>query len=574
MKRCCIALIGLVFACAIPNWSLAQRSNLYHWTPGQLINYKIHDDFISTMPGARAAIVNASYAWYNDSATAIRLNFAGTTGDGSWVIDSRQCPTGLENKVVMSYSCHPLGCEVLGLTEEACCDSSRVNCTRFRITTYFNSDHYWATHMPAAYQVDLMGNMVHEFGHALDLGHPTPPCAYPSVMCQGDMEEGDTKWRHLFPIDRLNIEAAYGDREEVVRHGYSYDDVTWSGSSAVDSTKYTTTGPAAAFGWVPVFYPYYGIAWVDSQENATPFSYPVNSINRFDLSRHHVFDQGSFVAPAMVFDPNSTTPRHFVAWPVREQSGHYLYYASSTNGFSTLDCGQAIGPLVFSDGTNNFLLQTRDTPAMAYDPYSQRIFVAWVHYDPDCSQADAAAGSTLCQAFVDSSNVTHRLYDRQILLASFASGSSCFNTVTKLVDYQFDDTAVAGLAMACNESTTYRNCLLAVPGTDSNNSIFFIPFGFHSDGTLWSKGASAKTPDSDSSQTNLGITFDDGTFAAAWRGDEAAATGISRPLNVYSVTLNYGNPQFVQKAVLSTRSTHGPALTADSNGTKFMVWTY
>lgn len=541
--------------------AMADRLNVWTWGPTQLINYKIHSGY--GIQGAPAAIMDASYAWFNDTNLALRLNYVGLTNDSSWPSNPSQCPVGLENKVVIVHDESPGGPGILAETFEACCNANGGNCNRFLIETYDHPGIPWGTLIPSSAQYDLYGNMVHEFGHALDLAHPLT-CSVNSVMCQGEMGPGDTKWRNLFRQDQIWVEAIYSVRARKLYYSESHNDLDWTSSTAVDNTKSVTTGTAAAFGWLPGFYPYLGIGWADSQVPNR-----VNTINKLDLSRHRVFSTGSHASPAMVFDPVS--PRHYVVWSQRDSDSRRLYLASSTNGFSTLECGQSFGPLQYQDASNSFLISAYENPALAFDPYSDRIFLIWSHYDPGCSKADALAGSPACQWF-SQGGVNYRLFDGQILMASISTGTTCSVSFTNLVDYQFSDTGVAGAVMACNDDSSNRNCILTVPGTDGFNSIFSIAFGFNSNGTLWSKGPSVKTPGSDTSQSHLGITEDNGTFTISWRGLEGYSGDISRYLNVHQLSLVNGSIQFGQKRTLGYRTSNGPSMTDSMNGTKMMVW--
>lgn len=547
--------------------AVADRLFIWSWGPSELINYKIHSDY--RIPGAREAIMNASYTWFNDSNVAVRLNFTGLTNDSSWPSNTSQCPAGLENKVVIVHSQSPGGPNILAETFEGCCDSAGRNCRRFLIETYNHSGISWATTIPSSTQYDLYGNMVHEFGHALDLKHPPPVLCYRnSVMCVGRLRPGATLWRNLFPQDQLWVHQMYNTRARKLYYSETSNDLSWSSATAVDNSKNVTSGTASAFGWLLPFYPYLGIGWAGAQYNNR-----VNAINQVDLTRHHVFSMDSHTSPAMVYDPEGL--RHYIVWSSCDTSvwsqPYQLHIASSTDGFNTLECGQEFGPLRYEDATNSFNISAYENPALAYDPYSQRIFLVWSHYDPECSKADAVAGSGTCQTF-QKGGVGYKLYDGQILMASFPTGTSCSPLVTSLVDYQFDDTGVAGPAMACSSDTTYRNCIMTVPGTDGLNSIFSISFGFNTDGTLWSKGASLKTPYNDASQTHLGICEYDGTFVIGWRGIEGNLADISRRLNVYQMTLNGGVIQFLNKRTLGMRTSNGLSMTAIAGGTKAMVW--
>lgn len=421
--------------------------------------------------------------------------------------------------------------------------------------------------------MDLFSNLVHEFGHVLDLNDDFT-CSPSTVMCQGDLSDGDTFWRSPFLLDQDNIKTMYTWRQWFhMRKSTSTNGTDWSSYSPVGSAGYGISGIAASFGYKQDYNDFLVVTWVDDSETSTPqFRSKTTDVLGTAMRK---FDLRGNQNPAIGYDFSKL--RSLVVMQKNDNNRH-LYYATTKDAFATNECFNPNAILMYSDGTNSFAISTNSSPGLAFDDYSQRFYLVWQHYDANCSKADADAGSIMCQTFVAPGGAQYKLYSGQVLIASIASQQGCnawsFN---HLINYNNADTSIAGPTITCGDPDLPRNCVVAYPVSDGTNRIAFSVYGFESDGDLYGRTAPVYSTYGDASNTAVALAWNGAFFESAWRGQEVAtSSNVVRNLNFFTFSVSSGgNISFLQKRTLTDnnyKTVTGPALVSDDAGTMYVFW--
>lgn len=120
-----------------------------------------------------------------------------------WWTESLIGPEGLLNY----YGIDGPGNVLAGTTPSLC----GSNYCGFQMTVDSAETWYTGTGTPSSSQNDLLSLLVHEFGHALGLGHTNVSCSGTSrpTMCAGWPGGGLTFWRSLESDDQTGVSSLY-----------------------------------------------------------------------------------------------------------------------------------------------------------------------------------------------------------------------------------------------------------------------------------------------------------------------------------------------------------------------------
>lgn len=169
----------------------AYEANSYRWVNGQATWYYNPSGKPAGLTGDEAAMWEGAQTWSNAGAN-FRFNYAGLTtrGTGGCNNDSDKVNTvgwALQENQILAITCTWYAGE-----------------STFETDIEFDPDWEWTTSRPI--EVDLQSVAVHEFGHALGLGHSDVEGAvmWPSYMLT-------TAVHNLRPDDIQGVKALYGE---------------------------------------------------------------------------------------------------------------------------------------------------------------------------------------------------------------------------------------------------------------------------------------------------------------------------------------------------------------------------
>lgn len=494
-----------------------------HWFKWELfegpIEYKINHDSFSPIPNAIIAIFASSEYHFNDGLENKYLAYAGDCPNSDPDCNP-STQSEISDNLVYFDANGTCGAQIVPRFYSWICDCY----LRWTITICGNQPH--STGLPTSTSEDLWQTLTHEFGHALDLDHnwDTQNLNVMGSVFGGDQiwgSLGNTKWRHLYRYDINELINIYGIRNNsYLYQSRSNDDTTWTSPSIIDNQNPTPNRPGVAAGWTLNNSWYQMASWISS----LPTYYGVKVFDIADPSNTKK-DLGYESRQGPGGGYHIPTKQTLVGWKTIQSETstsnlHSITFATSKDKFNTYYYNPYI--VRFKDDAGNYhTVKSYYPPSLAYDFYSKRVYLVWTNRSPDCPRRDASDPD--CEK-VRMSGTDYVIYDNQILITSSSNGSQ--NSWGKLILYNYNETSVNAPAMACEDSSRAKNCIICVPGTDSGFKIWCFSIGFYSDGSLYGKGPSINTPYNDNPVMPLGIAWggvggpqQQGLFVINWKSN-------------------------------------------------------
>lgn len=534
------------------------RMGVFNHAAGSSIPYKINSTSFANggLVPVTQLIREAAAAWNNDAPGNVHLTYAGDCpATSSCCVAGTWTPACGHSLVsyVPSGQCQPTTFpRDCSSTTTACGILTSTNCSKFLITLCGmdagGATINWSLWLPGASSLDLVTVMVHEFGHALDFGgnpcsgHPGSSSLSVMDATQGSAQ-GNTKYRQTPHEDGSSHLSGYGSRQDEVIHtstSTNSANTTWGPPATITYTwddygvvnQVGTTAGYQTVGGARVWQP--TVSWT----TLLAADYPLQSMSTTGTNQYLAGsgDMASrFQSPSLANHIEDEVM--IAAWSKFESAtqtaeSRKLYAALTESGSFY---GATPYDVTYSDD-NNVVHSVKSyySPGIAYDFFSKRFVMVWTNYSPDCPRRDAT--NMNCESVrVGGSDVL--LYDKQILVINSASGAD--GTWSNVMLANQDFTSTRGPAIACENSSRFRNCVVANAGTDPDARIWMFSLGFFSGGGLAGVGSSNATAASDWSILEPALAFggdNPGTFVLTWKSG-VGAVGTTKTIWEYTFTL-------------------------------------
>ncbi len=517
------AMCLLVFGVLLLSWPTQGRVGATPYDPGDTVQFKINTGSFSGITNATGAIARAAQVWYAYTNADVVLDYTGTTAQtgAQWVASCNDNPCTGTNLIVAEDFGH---CSAYGSTQY--CGSGTVCYTGekqvflIKINTRAACNFGWTAALPdGAGQSSLAATVAHELGHGFGLDgspHASVPTALLNAGGAKDIEA---------PLyaDIVPLTDYYGSRSsKSLRYTSSSNGYTWAAPSS--------TNIANVRGKVGIEFngtPYRMVAHADA---SVPDFLSVAECEQFSgcvqnpVAQTVWHDFGTLIGPTTAYDWEGATAanRHwFVAWPEFFPSALILYaHQDESTDTPPYEDGTPVDFLQLPDGLGGALwARTIAEISAAYDPKSDRFYLAWSHFTGrDCSYARRAM-SPQCDLYNDGAT-THKIHNNKMLIASspdtlgqYGWGGLGLHNLPSYVSRE-------GVAFACaNDANLTRNCVLGWVETANTRRIKLVTIGFNANGTIASISPShLVTPSSDQADGAPDAEWSPSGWVLIWRG--------------------------------------------------------
>jgi hypothetical protein len=511
-----------------------------------------------TSSAARLAIVAAASAW-DEQSNARAFRYLGTTLRSDLPMTKAECDSAGINYSLVRVIDDDGGGDYARL-EDRCVNPSTDKAEQFVIKIFTedaNSNALaWETRGTtiAANELDLVGVMAHEFGHAFNVGHAAPG-QYGTMLSPADNGVitsilGESRYRDLYRYDTYCVKLRAGDRQTRARrrvHGFG---------EFLAEEGYLGTWPiakvSAGFTWNPEF------NWASAAFSSDPIGQCVfwerghrqlyaNCIPTAEPFRDRLtqFTEVHFMEDAALQDRIFFMTDEEFAERTHDAQ-HRMRTRYSTNGFLTStgsqvsECQSMSGFLTC--GLSIPIAATR-APAVAFDDYSDRSVFAWTH------QSRALKSR-----------------NRQVRVAV---GYTSNNTVSIAEDLGVQSIAAPGVACKSFQAAGSYDCMVAaVSEEDTNFNIQIRRFWASNNGQRY-------TLQRDPNVTTISGAPTAGRIAAWYKDDEQAwfiayrSLASNQPLTVLRST---DTLTWTQVSSFSAYSDIGPSAASYSTGFNALLY--
>lgn len=403
------------------------------------------------------------------------------------------------------------------------------------------------------------------FGHALERSDEKPGYGIHSIMAY-DFCNGYAHCRQLWDYDIDALHDNYGVRDdERLYWNSTTDNVQWSDPEQLGS-EVPVGAPGAVAGYLSDATWYELVAW------------PQLTGDRFHNAEFNALDQAttkdildSWSSAQALRGPSATyipeTDTMVLAWSDFSDYRR-IWIATSTNGFDDY----SLQVVYFSDYGNYYFPATRHTPAVVWDPKTERVYLMWIHSDYDCPRAEW--DNPGCVLYIDQYQTEWPLFDGEVLVISSPDATTgSWSNLELYSDYLVSGD---GASMACEDSQRTRNCAFAYVYDGSYQRVVVGTIGFDDFGTIVDYDFPQRTPQNDYSVAPPVVAYNSNGFVLNWRGFGNSAFG---KLWYYTFILRgEGSVYWQTRGYKLNYTPHRPSLMSEywgqASNTMHMVWTY